>query len=208
VSDTGQGMEQEILEHAFEPFYTTNEVGKGTGLGLAQVYGIVTQCAGAVSVESVPGNGTTFRLYLPLTEGPAKAAPAPEPAPTGAGETILVVEDDDGVRRLAVRLLAGLGYRTIEAASVVEAVDRAYRTRGKIDLLLTDLIMPDGTGIECARQIGQRRPELSVVYMSGYSEDAARLAQMPRDGRILQKPFTLLQIAAAVAEELRGRPTP
>jgi PAS domain S-box-containing protein len=208
VSDTGQGMEQEILEHAFEPFYTTKEVGKGTGLGLAQVYGIVTQCAGAVSVESIPENGTTFRLYLPLTEGPAKATPAPEPSPTGAGETILVVEDDDGVRRLAVRLLAGLGYRTIEAASVVEAVDRAYRAQGKIDLLLTDLIMPDGTGIECARQIEQRRPGLSVVYMSGYPEDAARLAQMPRDGRILQKPFTLPQIAAAVAEELRGHPTP
>jgi len=208
VSDTGQGMERETLEHAFEPFYTTKDVGKGTGLGLAQVYGIVTQCAGAISVESSPGDGTTFRIYLPLAEEPAQADESPESAPPGSGETILVVEDDDGVRRLAVRLLTGLGYRTIEASGVLDAVARAHVARSKINLVLTDLIMPDGTGIECARQIRLSHPEICVLFMSGYSEDATRLAGLPRRGRVLQKPFTLPQIASAVAEALHPEEMP
>jgi two-component system cell cycle sensor histidine kinase/response regulator CckA len=174
VSDTGGGITPENLPHIFEPFFTTKEVGKGTGLGLATVYGIVKQHGGWIELASRVGEGTTFKIFLPAISAPVTAATPPEAEPAahgGGSERILLVEDDSAVRLLARRQLKKFGYQVIEAATGREALE-IWQSQGEgIDLLLTDIVMPDGVnGRELARQLRRQRPGLRALFMSGYSQ--------------------------------------
>jgi two-component system, cell cycle sensor histidine kinase and response regulator CckA len=206
VADTGTGMDAATRAQAFEPFFTTKPKGKGTGLGLATVYGIVQQSGGGLAVDSAPGRGTTMRVYLPATTAASSAAPAePPPIRDSAGtETILLVEDNDAVRDLTARALRRRGYRVHEARDAQEALDWAANAPGPAHLLLTDVMMPGSSGPNLASRLLQRNPRLRVLYMSGYSDDPAAVhGDLP----LLQKPFT----PAALAERVRATldaPTP
>ncbi len=200
VSDTGQGMTKEVKARVFEPFFTTKAPGKGTGLGLATVYGIVQACGGHIAVDSTVGAGTTFTVLLPA-ERPA-ADPPPEErlliALRGA-ETVLVVEDDNEVRRLARIALAVQGYTVLEAASGAEAAQVAATHAGPIHLLLTDVVMPGQGGREVAEAIRARCPGVKVLYMSGYTDDAVlRHGVREATDAFLHKPFTALGLARQV----------
>jgi PAS domain S-box-containing protein len=176
VNDSGTGIAPEYLPRIFEPFFTTKEPGKGTGLGLATVYGIIKQHQGWVEVSSVVGEGSTFKIFLPAIALSATvlAKETAEPKPRGGTETILIVEDEEAVRKLTRRLLEGLGYRIREAASGREALEMCRDRLGEIDLLLTDVIMPQGvTGGELAERLRAQKPALKVLFMSGYSVDQA-----------------------------------
>jgi PAS domain S-box-containing protein len=209
VSDSGHGMNDEVKRHLFEPFFTTKENGKGTGLGLSTVYGIVSQTRGAVRVASAPGEGTAFTIYLPRVSGSAVLAGTDSAAPrrrAGAG-TVLVVEDEQTVRDLATRILAGAGYRVFGAPSPAEAIRTAEGTAGAIDVLLTDVVMPGGiTGVDLANRLVATRPRLEVLYMSGYTEEAAVRFGVPRgEARFLAKPFLPDDLLAKVADLLDAR---
>ena len=202
VVDTGHGMSEEIREKAFEPFFTTKDVGRGTGLGLATVHGIVTQAGGVISVESAPGSGTTFHLYFPHAEVAAtRAGPGPVAGPAGNGERILIVEDDDAVRRATSRLLTSNGYQLIEAANGEEAIAVA-RSDEAFDLVLSDVIMPGMHGPAVFREIARTRPHVPVIFMSGYSTDEAALERI---GRLLRKPMTGAVLLGAVRTVLDER---
>jgi PAS domain S-box-containing protein len=206
VSDNGEGIAPEILPHIFEPFFTTKDVGKGSGLGLATVFGIVQQHQGWINVYSEPGQGTTFRVYLPQLDRPAKlpsAPPAPSPA-RGGKETILVVEDDPALRGVIRSSLARLGYQIIEAASGVQALEAWHQKRGEIPLLLTDMLMPDGmNGKELAEKLLQKNPKLKVIYISGYSADLAGEDLVLIEGvNFLAKPFEIQKLAKTIRERL------
>jgi PAS domain S-box-containing protein len=206
VRDDGSGMSREILEHIFEPFFTTKET-LGTGLGLATVYGIVQQNAGSIEVESVPGLGSTFRVYLPRHAGEAPAArlePATAAPPQGTG-TILLVEDEPAILRTGKRLLETLGYGVIAAGSPVEALALAAAHPGPIRLLLTDVVMPGMNGQELARRLTAARPEARCLFMSGYAADVlARQGVLDPGVRLVQKPFEYEELAAKVREALAG----
>ena len=199
VSDTGTGMDANTRAHAFEPFFTTKPKGKGTGLGLATVYGIVDQSGGAISIQTALGHGTTVRIYLPAVSAPAEARrPEPPPAMTYGTESILLVEDNDEVRELACRTLRGRGYTVIEARTGEEAIDLLVRG-AQPQLLLTDVVMPGLSGPNLAARALQQNPRLRVLYMSGYSEDAAAAHGTFWGGvPLLQKPFTPNQLAERV----------
>jgi two-component system cell cycle sensor histidine kinase/response regulator CckA len=208
VSDTGSGMDEAVLERIFEPFFTTKEQGKGTGLGLATVYGIVRQSGGHVTVESAPGEGSTFRVFLPHADAPAEdagdAAAAAGPA-RGSG-TVLLVEDATGVRTFAARVLARCGYHVLEARDGREALDVAQAFAGRIDLLLTDVVMPEVGGPELARRLHPLRPDAGVVYMTGYADgEVLRTGLFPPGAPLLPKPFSAEALADAVEEALRTR---
>jgi signal transduction histidine kinase/ligand-binding sensor domain-containing protein/CheY-like chemotaxis protein len=194
VRDTGTGIAREHLAHIFEPFFTTKGPGKGTGLGLATVYGIVKQHQGWIDVISKVGAGTTFKIFLPALDLSPTVEPstAKQSKPKGGHETILVVEDDEAVRSLTRHILEGFGYHTWEAASGREALDRWRDRVADIDLLVTDMVMPEGvTGRELAEQMRARRPDLKVLFMSGYSSDVAgKDAEFIRgnSSSLLQKP--------------------
>jgi PAS domain S-box-containing protein len=191
VADTGSGIAPENLARIFEPFFTTKEPGKGTGLGLATVFGIVKQHGGWITVESAVGQGTTFQVYLPALEAAAAAAAAAaRPAPRGGSETILLVEDDASVRALTRHVLERAGYRVLEAANGVEALARAEQHRDGIQLLLTDIVMPEGvSGRELAARLMAGHPKLRVVFISGYSAEIAGRELALRAGQnFLQKP--------------------
>ncbi|MBS2037068.1 PAS domain S-box protein [bacterium] len=211
VSDTGCGMSAQVLEHIFEPFYTTKEQGKGTGLGLATVFGIIKQHQGFIEVSSHPGEGTTFTIHLPSSQ----AAPEPvdrEKAPNAelprGTETVLLVEDDASVRRITSRVLRSAGYTVVEARQGEEALHRFEEDMAKVDLLLTDIVMPGQmTGRELADCCRQRRDDLPVLFMSGYNKAVAgRELELAPGEFFLQKPFTPPQILQSVREALR--PTP
>jgi signal transduction histidine kinase len=210
VSDTGHGMSPETKAHIFEPFFTTKEVGKGTGLGLATVYGVVKQSGGFVWVESAPGKGATFEIYLPQTSGKALAPSDTEsrltPIPRGS-ETILVVEDEDDVRDLTCEFLKVSGYSVLGAPNGLAALELLSRYSGKVHLVLSDVIMPRMGGTELAERLRVVRPETKILLMSGYSEysNGAKdpgLAQLP----ILQKPFSRPSVVKRVREALSEQP--
>ncbi len=210
VTDTGHGMDAETLAHVFEPFFTTKELGKGTGLGLATVYGVVRQSGGYVIVNSTRGGGTTFDVYFPAIEALPEHVPAsvqPERQATGAGETILVVEDESSVRRLAVAILRRAGYTVLEAADAPRALEVAD-TGVPIDLLLTDVVLPGGpSGIGLGRTLKAARPGLVVLHMSGYSIELTSRTTPEERAMFLAKPFTPTAMLAAVHAALGTRST-
>jgi two-component system, cell cycle sensor histidine kinase and response regulator CckA len=205
VSDTGCGMDKEMLSRIFEPFFTTKGQSRGTGLGLSTVYGIIKQSGGFIWVSSKVGSGTTFKIYLPRTDAPTEnlGEGLPEPVLTQGNETILLVEDEDLVRRLVKTTLASLGYRVIEAGDGPQALGIISEYGGAIDLLLTDVVMPQMSGKTLAQRIQQIRPGLKVLYMSGYTDDAIVHHGILEPGiAFVQKPFTPSIISAKVREVL------
>jgi PAS domain S-box-containing protein len=204
VSDTGMGMDKETQSRIFEPFFTTKEKGKGTGLGLSTVYGIVKQSGGYVMVQSEEGRGTTFQIYLSRVEGAAEKHTAPVvPTALGGTETVLLVEDEESVRQLVRETLAAKGYRVMEAQNGESGVAAAARHDGKIDLVITDVVMPGMGGRELVKQLAQTRPETKVLYLSGYTEDAiVSEGTIDSGAAFLQKPFTLQNLARKVREVL------
>jgi len=191
VKDTGMGMDSQTQAHIFEPFFTTKERGKGTGLGLATVYGFVKQSGGYVWVKSEPGAGSTFTIYLPQAreEAAQSRESAETAAPSRGAGTVLLVEDEESLRTLTRSILEQSGYAVLEACDGMEAVDIARKHQGPIHLLLTDMVMPGMNGRKTAENVGRLHPDIAVVYMSGYTgfsaEESANL-----DAVIVSKPFT------------------
>ena len=192
VSDTGTGMTADVIERVFEPFFTTKAAGRGTGLGLATVYGILTQADASIQISSQPGMGTTFTIMLPITD--EAVASAGEPAHVDwepHGETILVVEDEDELREATKRIFAGAGYHVIAAASGPEAVEIARNHDGPIHLLVTDIVMPHMLGTEAAKRIRAIKPGAAVLYMSGCAWPVhAFQGRLDPDGVLVEKPFS------------------
>jgi two-component system, cell cycle sensor histidine kinase and response regulator CckA len=208
VSDTGIGMPEESLGRIFEPFYTTKAVGKGTGLGLSITYGIVKQHNGTLSVRSAPGEGTTFRVYLPLVRAKVRkrAAPADLPPP-GGGETVLIAEDDATVRTFLVGVLQRAGYLVIPAVDGREAVERFREAGGRVDLLVTDVVMPKKNGREVAEEIRRLSPRVGVVFMSGYTADIISRKVVMDDGiDFVMKPVGKNDFLRKVRDVLDARP--
>jgi signal transduction histidine kinase len=204
VTDDGKGMDKKTLENIFEPFFTTKAPGQGTGLGLATVYGIVKQNNGFINVYSEPGNGACFKIYLPRVkgEGIEDIAGAPAEVPRGRGETLLVVEDEPALLSLAEQMLADLGYRVLTAISPDEALSLAGN-HPEIDLLVTDVIMPQATGRDLALRLHKVSPGLGVLYMSGYTADViAHRGILDKGVLLIQKPFSIKDLAAKVREAL------
>jgi two-component system cell cycle sensor histidine kinase/response regulator CckA len=206
VSDTGFGMDERTQARVFEPFFTTKAKGKGTGLGLSTVYGIVKQSAGNVSVYSEPGLGTSFKIYLPR-ELSAKPVPIGEAKrsskPRWGTETVLVVDDEEGMRRLAIRALTESGYTVLSAANGDEAIRVCEERDGEIHLLLTDVVMPNMSGRVLSQKISILRPAIKILYMSGYTDEAiVHHGVLDPGTRFLGKPFTAADLAQKVREIL------
>ncbi len=206
VTDTGTGMTPEVREQIFEPFFTTKPKSHGTGLGLATVYGIVTQSGGWIWVYSEPGKGTTFKLYFPLTgELPAQEMAVPKSNPSGT-ETILVVEDQEEVRRLAIRALNKYGYTVFSAVDAEEAIAFCERHRDPLHLVVTDIVMPGLNGRELARRLAETRPDLKFLFMSGYTDNAIlQQDELDYSANYLQKPFTPESLAESVRQALGSK---
>jgi two-component system, cell cycle sensor histidine kinase and response regulator CckA len=202
ISDEGHGINPETQVHLFEPFFTTKSAGEGTGLGLATVHAIVTQSGGHISFDSTVGAGTAFTIHFPAsTTSPATMEYLPLQRPTVAGaETILLVEDEDGLRRLMKELLRAEGYTILESADGVSAIEISNTYTGTIHLLLTDIIMPRMQGHELARQLRQQRPDLKVLYVTGYAEPGT----LEKDARVLEKPFIPEDLLRAIHAILAG----
>jgi len=214
ITDTGTGIPADIVDKIFEPFFSTKEVGKGTGLGLSTVYGIVKQTGGFIYVESESGQGTAFRIFLPRhhpeQEVQPDAAAAKEPAGetkprtdlTGQG-TILLVEDEEGLRSLNARGLRSRGYSVIEASNGIEAMEALEQKNGAVDLVVSDVVMPEMDGPTLLKTMRGRNPDLKIIFVSGYAEDAFDKS-LPENQQFafLPKPFTLSQLVAAVKETM------
>jgi signal transduction histidine kinase/CheY-like chemotaxis protein len=207
VSDNGCGIAKEIRDQIFEPFFTTKAVGQGTGLGLATIYGIVKQNGGFVNVYSELDQGTTFRIYLPRAADRGTAFDLEAHASAVAGrETILLVEDEPSILQLGKRILEGLGYRVLAAGGPVEALRQAEQFTGGIDLLLTDVVMPEMNGRDLAKNLLARHPGLKLLFMSGYTADViAHRGVLDEGVRFLQKPFSKSQLSVKIREVLDGR---
>jgi two-component system, cell cycle sensor histidine kinase and response regulator CckA len=224
VGDTGTGIPPDIRDRIFEPFFSTKDVGKGTGLGLSTVYGIVKQTGGFVYVESEMGKGTAFRIFLPRhVAGAEDTAQLPETdAPAIAGamaaaddvvkaastdltgqETILLVEDEEGLRTLNARGLVSRGYTVLVAGNGVEAIEVLEQQGGKVDLVVSDVVMPEMDGPTLLKELRRRNPDVKIIFVSGYAEDAFQ-KHLPEHGQFafLPKPFTLKQLVAAVKETI------
>jgi signal transduction histidine kinase len=204
LTDTGTGITPEVKAHLFEPFFTTKEPGKGTGLGLATVHGIVTRGGGSVNVYSEVGHGTSFEVYFPRADvGEAVVdVPVPVARPRAGSETVLVVEDSDGLRELAKRMLERRGHKVLVAANADEAL-RLFEGNGSIDVLLTDVVMPGASGPELTKQLVGLRPGLKVIYMSGYTEEAIVQHGVLEPGiAFLHKPFTSETLGRKIREVL------
>ena len=208
VKDTGTGMDAETAERAFEPFFSTKEVGQGTGLGLSQVYGFAKQSGGFATIHSQVGVGTSVNIFLPRSEGQIAAGVECAEVPYlehGDGETVLVTEDDDAIRNYVVEMLHGLNYRVVEARNAAEAIEVFKRMGHTIDLLLTDVVMPGANGRVLSQELVRLKPELKVLFMTGYSRDA-----IVHDGRLdsgvdlIQKPITQRSLADRIRRLLAG----
>ncbi|AEV82279.1 histidine kinase [Actinoplanes sp. SE50] len=206
VCDSGRGMTPDVLDRAFDPFFTTKPKGEASGLGLATVYGVVAQAGGEVSLTSEPGLGTTVTVLLPAGEENAPAAETAEPAVTrGNGETVLVADDEDGLRDVAGRILTAAGYRVLTADCGRQALDLAAEHTGEIDLLLSDVVMPGMLGKELAERLTDARPSTRVLYMSGYAQPVlASQGTLDPGVELLEKPFTSNDLLAAVRKRLDG----
>jgi len=207
VSDTGNGMDADVLRRVFEPFFTTKQQGKGTGLGLATVYGMVKQTGGDICVYSEPGKGTTFKLYFPAVEDPVAASPAVIVQPALRGdETILVVEDEPSVRGVTVKMVEQLGYVALAAASGAEALEMSKAQSGTIALLLTDVVMPNMNGRQLAAELAGTRPDMKVLYLSGYTESVAiQHGIVDASVPFLPKPFSRDALAKTIRDVLKTR---
>ena len=206
VSDTGSGIDPAVVPHLFEPFFTTKPVGEGTGLGLATVYGIVTQNDGYIDVQSTPGQGSTFTIYLPRHyEGPAAASlVTPLETPTGRGETILLVEDESAILNMGRRMLEILGYRVLTAANPAQALELMANDGLNVNLLITDVVMPGMNGRELAQALRKSQPSLRILFMSGYTADAiAHRAVLDEGVHFVGKPFSLHALGLAVQAALQ-----
>jgi CheY-like chemotaxis protein len=204
VHDTGSGIAKDVLAKMFEPFFTTKEEGKGTGLGLAMVYGIVKQAGGYIWVDSVPGQGATFKIFLPRIDEPVEHEVASAPAPPRGWETIMLVEDEASLKAITRETLEAHGYRVLEASGGNEAIEIARRVSEPIHLLLTDVVMRGMNGRVLAESLTAMRPEMRVLYMSGYTDDVIAHSGV-LDARILliEKPFTAASLVSRVADALR-----
>ena len=210
VSDTGEGMPDEVKERIFEPFFTTKGQSKGTGLGLATVYGIIKQNNGFITVDSEPGRGTTFTIILPAATEEAKVNPDIDEEKTGKPEggsgTILVAEDDPAVRVLTKTILTNLGYRVLEADHPEKALDMFQDVKEEVDLLLTDVIMPGMNGPKLAERLQEIRPDLKVLYMSGYTADIMADKGILKEGvNLIHKPFSMQSLSDAIRKVLSGQ---
>jgi CheY-like chemotaxis protein len=206
VTDTGEGIDPAITDQIFESYFTTKEMEKGTGLGLATVYGIVEQSGGDIEVESELGHGTTFTVRLPhISEheaAPAELSAGHQGRPV-SGTTVLIAEDEDNIREAVTEYLESLGLTVLQAEDGVAALEVVSRHKGKIDVLMTDLVMPRMSGPELVEHLLAERPELRVIFVSGYTPDAIREQRIDRDNMcFLQKPFLLVELAAAIREAL------
>jgi CheY-like chemotaxis protein len=207
VTDTGHGMDAATKSRIFEPFFTTKGPGKGTGLGLATVYGVVRQSGGFIWVETSPGNGARFEIYLPLAAG-KEEADSQERVPARArrgSETVLIVEDEEEVRALACEFLSSAGYSVLTANDGVEALEVYDRLGSSIQLLLTDVVMPKMRGTELAQKLKARHPNLKVVYMSGYLEKDASSGQIFEKENVLQKPFSRDSLICKINEAFQSK---
>jgi CheY-like chemotaxis protein len=204
VTDTGVGMDASVRAHLFEPFFTTKEVGKGTGLGLATVYGIVKQSEGYITVYSEPGRGARFKIYLPrIQTPPSTTAASAKERPERGTETVLVVEDEAAVLTLSRRALEAQGYVVLAANDPTDALRVVERHGGPIHLLLTDVVMPGSSGRELADRLVARRPDIRVLYMSGYPGDAVvQHGSLPVGSAFVQKPFSPDGLARKVRDVL------
>jgi two-component system cell cycle sensor histidine kinase/response regulator CckA len=211
ATDTGHGMDAKTKARIFEPFFTTKDVGKGTGLGLSTVYGIVKQSGGFIWVESAPGVGSRFEVYLPQVSEKNEALAAPgkaQPVLVAGAPTIMVVEDDAAVRELAAKFLSAAGYRVLAAKDAVEALQIAEDHTQAIGALLTDVIMPKMRGTELAARLGKLRPEMEVIFMSGYLENNGDSREFIEADRFLEKPFTRESLLNKVNEAFRSPELP
>jgi CheY-like chemotaxis protein len=200
ITDTGVGMDETTRVHAFEPFFTTKPKGKGTGLGLATVYGIIDQSGGGIAMQTAPGRGTSIRIYLPVTTAsPVTERPQVAPLATEGHETLLLVEDNDAIREISARALRRRGYTVFEARNAEEAIEWSATGGRRAEILITDVVMPGLSGPNLAARLMQQNPELRVLYMSGYTDDATEIHGTFWGGvPLLQKPFTPAQLAERV----------
>jgi signal transduction histidine kinase/CheY-like chemotaxis protein len=207
VSDSGEGMSKEVMARIFEPFFTTKGQHKGTGLGLSVVYGIIKQHGGWINVYSEPKQGTTFRLYLPAAEGVAGAGEQePAPLPAGRGEWILLVEDEQNVRQVTSAMLAATGYQVVEASGLVEALAAFDQEGGRFDLVVSDIVLSDGSGIQVFEQLRARNPRQSILLASGYADEKSQWPViMDQKIPFLQKPFNMTELSQAVAAAIGGQ---
>ena len=211
ISDTGSGMASDTREHLFEPFFTTKEKGKGTGLGLATVYGIVKQHGGNIWVYSEPGFGTVFKIYLPVSTDFSNShesdSRTPSKSDLNGSETILLVEDDNQVRRLALAVLKKQGYKVLTAENGIEGIAMLDQHNGPVHLLLTDVIMPEMNGKRLFEQISHTYSEVKVLYMSGYTDNViAHYGVIDPGVHFIQKPFNVKDLTAKVREVLDQEP--
>ncbi|OPX96725.1 MAG: Blue-light-activated protein [Syntrophorhabdus sp. PtaB.Bin047] len=207
VSDDGNGIDRGVLDHIFEPFFTTKEAGKGTGLGLSTVYGIVKQNEGFINVYSEPGKGSTFRIYLPRFEGETGEPVAENAAevPQGGGQTVLLVEDEPTILNVGREMLESLGYKVLTAETPGEALHQVRAYAGEIQLVLTDVVMPEMNGRDLARLLLDIRPGLRCLFASGYTADIiAHQGELDAGVVFIQKPFSIRDLAAKVREALEG----
>ena len=204
VSDSGPGMLDEVRRHAFEPFFSTKGGMEITGLGLSTAYGIVTQSGGQILADSEPGSGTRFHIYLPSAENAAVSAGAGEGQETGEWETLLLVEDEENVRQPLIQILGSRGYKVLAAADALEAIQISQAHPGPIHLMITDILMDGMSGVELAERLSFKRPEMRVLFATGYPAGLTEGAKLGGDANLLKKPFSGRELGTKIREILQG----